>query len=452
MKRIWFTILLILGSWATIAPLAGNAQPEIINSPRTNIGFGDKIEATDSTLLIVAARDTVGQRATGSVFAYAKTDIGWSSRGRLIIPISLDEPGFRFGRDIALAESDSSQFAIATLSDATDSHVLVYRYHQGEWTFIQELASSIVDLDAFEQTLVGSDLSGAISVLTVQEDTLAADTVLSESGYWLGSHLRISGDMIISSEWSFDPAPGKIASFFRTNTGWSSFNDVPTPNTTLASAKTSAAERTLAVQTGMSTISMYEFDGFSWIATGTVDLPEAGSFATNSDLVFASAPTDDTHGIDAGQVNVWKRGPQDWALYVKLHSPNPTPGERFGRLHPSIRGSSLFVSREAPEGGPVYAIPIAEIVGVDNQPRIEHALQVYPNPASSRIWVDGLEAGLEHTRASLIDVLGRRMATTDVVGNGPTLLEIDNITSGAYLLVVSSDQRILTSQIIHVVK
>ena len=452
--RVWCfrtaVILLLLPSGAK-----SQSFPQIIESPRADIDFGRRVEATDSVLLVTARWDTAGQHHRGSVFVYERGATGWASAGRLTLPDSLGKNGV-FGRDVALARVESTVFAISSLADSLGNHLVVFRKDTSDWSFHQDIRSPQLgqDFDAHGGTIVASR-SGDVTLqlFEYRDNMFVADSTLSQDGFWLGQDIKMYQDVIVSSEWSFDPVPAGVVTFRRTNGVWSPIN-VPTPMSTSSGASTSLSGRSIAVVTNSieSEMSLYGYDGSEWQQDQVFSLQAPFTFAITAEHVFIGSPFDATNGDNAGAVQVWQKVGPEWQQKALLFAPNAKNGDRFGRVHESIRGSDLFVSSDA-GGGTVFAFPLADIVNLESTlPGTVTGVQMYPNPALDFVTINFRSAPSPQNEVYLYDMMGRLLLSVYQNYSTEATIDTSKLPAGSYIVVVRDDHHRLISKVLTVVK
>jgi len=83
-----------------------------------------------------------------------------------------------------------------------------------------------------------------------------------------------------------------------------------------------------------------------------------------------------------------------------------------------------------------------EVYSLGAKNNFENKLQVYPNPSSGIIYVEGIHEGII---VKLRDISGKQIS--EVVSNGKQI-ELNNLSQGIYILEVSDGNAIITRKIV----
>jgi len=84
---------------------------------------------------------------------------------------------------------------------------------------------------------------------------------------------------------------------------------------------------------------------------------------------------------------------------------------------------------------------VSETLGVDDANFLEDQISIFPNPATEII---NISSTLTIEKVQLFDVLGKKILTTKEI----TQIQIDHLTTGVYLLKVTTEQGLLVKRLI----
>ena len=465
----------------TICFLANSSEAQIAvvepSSYQQGANFGYSIAQDGNWLLVGAKKDTISEVCSGAAYFFKKENgqwIEWQKVG----PQPVSGSGY-FGNSVAI----SGNFAIIG-ANGDDSKGLnagaayVFRLIDDKWEFAQKLLPQSEGLGSDEYG-VAVDLDESLLVVGAYSDfsngpfSGAAYIYRLDNQQWTISAKVFASDATADDKFGRSVATdgqkvivcGVLNDDLGTNSGsayifsevdglWEEEVKLLAPD----GAENDRFGRSVDIEFNVATVgavldddngeqsgSVYIFknDSDGWEFQAKITPKDGGtddffgySLSFYPPYLLVGAHNDDDLGLNSGSAYLFQLQGQNWTQIEKILAPNGLEGDNFGE---SVVLNDSFIAIGAPFANKAGVrtgsamIFNSPIIANLEQAEIQR-LSVFPNPASSKLIIDGFDAS-EVIRATVIDTQGRRNLLP-VLSNNKLVLDVSALTEGVYILSI----------------
>jgi len=94
----------------------------------------------------------------------------------------------------------------------------------------------------------------------------------------------------------------------------------------------------------------------------------------------------------------------------------------------------------------------SDIRGVNIRTEDDGTVRVYPNPTTAHINIEinGWDETSDYTRMVIFNSTGQQMLTKDIIGNGIEMIEVNQLPSGTYNIILHQGDKTQTHRFIKV--
>ena len=386
---------MINGTWTQLGP-------DLSGTPGSQFGFNVSISGDGNTFAVSSYNP--GSSDSGLVKVFQ------DSTG-ILVQKGQDISGDYIGWAVDISDDGNT---LAVSSQYPIGFVRIYRWINSSWT---QIGYDIIEPNAF--TGYGIELSNDGNILAVGS-ARPADTGYVKTYSLLNDTINLFGNKIQKNN--------QNSGLF----GYSlSFAD---QGQILAVGNFSAGSA-----------SVYQFTNNSWTQIGTDIIPTYFSLdfgfsvalSELGDIIAIGARHTSGSGIESGRTEIYHKSTvtNDWVFKAGING--EFAGDKSG-YWVALSNSGDTVAIGAPNHSPDGQVRVFNI-GMLGLPKIDNKLAVYPNPAKNLISID-LDQPFDF---QIFDVRGSLV----ISGNSEGLIDLSNISSGNYLLLLDTPSGII-SQII----